>query len=159
MGSKPFDRSDSGGGSGKPQIYATGGSKGTDSVGGGTRKPRSQNGSLAVPLYGRRLIKQFPISHSELKQLTERRNTATTLLSIGTGLFGIGAGLFKDTFFSNPVKGAAVMQSIEKAGFDWPTISIALMCFGVIIFILGCWNIFQGRNMAKTIERETTFDT
>lgn len=159
----------SGGGGARRGLSFGGGSKGAQSKTVSNQKPRNVDrvGSLANPLYGRREIKHFPVSHSELRQLGERRNTGTIFLTIGTGFLGTGAGLMKDTIVTDAPKSANIpllfqqnafiMQKTAPLEINWQFLAASLILFGLFCILFGSYSIWAGRNLVKTIETETNF--
>lgn len=152
------------GGTTKPEIFLSGGSKGGQTFTASSRKPRKQEGSIALPLYGRREVKQFPITENELKNLGQLRNSATIFSSVGTALIGIGIGILKDIVITDKPKHfvmpliANIQIPQPPQDFDWKPISIAFVIAGFVSFLFGMYQIWVGRGLVKKIEDETKFD-
>jgi hypothetical protein len=130
---------------------------------GGERKRKQAQGSIAAPLYGRRAVKHFPVSASELKQLGERRNNATTFTSLGTGLIGIGLGLLKDSVFTDAPKTVSLPALVPHLvspppGFNWLPIAAAFIIAGIVMVAIGAHAVHAGKSLIERIENETDFD-
>lgn len=138
-----------------------GGGRGASTGGaGGARKKKQAHGSTAVPLYGVRVVKQYPVTEWEFSLIGERRNIATILFSIGTALVGGGLGIMKDIVFTDSPKTIALplfVQSIQSHAFDWRPISISFLIVGTLCFLGGAAFTWSGKKLIDRIKNDTKF--
>lgn len=125
-----------------------------------TRSPskRQQNnyGSFLDRVSGRRPMKEYPLTESELKELQMLGTASTLFFSLASGIGGFLIDLQKDL---------SLLQSPEKLDVDFEkkvsfwTGAWWVASFGVIIFlILGGIAYWRGSSRIAKIMDETTHD-
>ena len=130
------------------KTAATKGKAGGESMatpgGGGGR-----TGSTIDIVYGRRPVKGYPITESELGQLFGIGLFATICFSLAAGLFGFAVDVTKDLAFATETPPAVVAYWEAIKTFSW------FLC--VVLSVAGIAFLVRGSHVLRNIKNSTIF--
>jgi hypothetical protein len=107
-------------------------------------------GSTITQVPGKRLVRQFPITESEINQLDRQGLISALFSGFGAAALGFGANLYKDYFLGSG------LSEIKLDALWWG--SVLCIIVGVIFLLFGFIEIKSNKGLIKTIKNETTFD-
>lgn len=138
----------SGGSAGSADTAAVGGNEGGESAAtpGG---PGGRTGSTIDMVYGRRLMKGYPITEGEVGQLFSIGLYATICFSLSAGLFGFAMDVSKDLAFAPETSKAVIGFWTLIRTFSWVLCAVLFGC-GVAFFL-------RGKSVLNTIKNSTIF--
>lgn len=130
------------------EVFAAGSADetGSDLVAAGS----PSTGSTFTMSYGKRIVKAFPITESELNEVAAAKRIAAVCFTIAGALFGFAMNLNKDMQFANSLP--------EKVTSFWNAIWYACLIGSGITSLLGIWLWLRGHNRLAEIKREARFD-
>lgn len=99
---------------------------------------------------GKRRMRQYPLTESELTALGNTGAAATACFSIGGALVGFSVNLYKDTKLAQGL----TADQVAMAG----TINTACLVVGICFLVVGAVLFLYGRRTLDKIKAETTFN-
>ncbi|WP_150102915.1 hypothetical protein [Sideroxydans lithotrophicus] len=127
-----------------PLTPVTAGSAGTPNP-----KARKPKGSTIQQVHGQRTVKQYPIQEPELEDLFKTGVAATILFSASAWL--------GNAFVSILVTLSLTTGLPDKIISLWSIISMVSAILAVILFVIGLFFVYNGKNKITAIKKDTTF--
>jgi len=116
---------------------------------GGSGQPRQPIGSTITPNYGKRNVKSYPLTESELNEIGSLRTQTTVLFSIGTGCCSFSWSLVQDIF-----------KSTKWDSLTWeifPLLAYVLFAVGLLLCLFGFVSFRSSKTKVDNIKKETNF--
>jgi hypothetical protein len=123
---------------------------GTSSGQRGNRKNGNKTGSTITYVPGQRIIKQYPITEGELKEIFGIGILSSICFTLGTSVIAFGINLYKD---------GVLAQGLDERTID--SIRWAFwVCFGFggLLLIAGAAAFIKNNFLIQEIKKQTNFD-
>jgi hypothetical protein len=120
--------------------------------GGNPTEPQTSaaGGSSFAFQYGKRHVKAYPITESELSEIGTLRGLSTFCFSVSSALLGFGGNMFV-SYLSAP------SEPIRNNSTDWKTGIISALGVALVFLLIGAFLMYKGHTKIADINRETLF--
>lgn len=135
-----------------PASLSAAGGTGTNapSTSAASRRPRRPAGTGFVRSPGRRVMKEYPLTEGEMRELGAVGVITTLLFSLGTGCWGFVLNVSMNVAFSSGIP--------KDVLIFWSTLRCVAIISAIILYICGIIGFIYGGYRVTKIKRGTEHD-